>query len=85
MSQKAYLGTTIVDGKHLFQFTNPPPNQEKQGSAPYSENTYYTNDTAHIERMKSMLNDIWKNASAPSTITLESILRPTALRVILQI
>jgi sugar-specific transcriptional regulator TrmB len=70
----SYWGTTIVDGKHLFQF-KAPRDKEKLELTPYFENTFYTNDFAYVERMKATLNDIWKTARAPSAVTLESILR----------
>jgi len=68
-----YLGATMIDGKHLFQFTNPII-----GEPPSSENVSYTNDSEYVGRMKSMLNDTWDNASAPSAVTLETILRPVS-------
>jgi sugar-specific transcriptional regulator TrmB len=70
---RSALGTTIIDGKHLFQFTNPT-DQENPDITPYSKNIYYTDNQEYMERIKGMLNDIWKTASAPSAITLESIL-----------
>ena len=68
-----YLGTTIVDGKHLFQFKNPPPEEEKLRAIPYFKNTFYTNDLEYVEKTKTMLNSIWKNAQPPSVITLDAI------------
>jgi sugar-specific transcriptional regulator TrmB len=72
----SYLGTTIVDRKHLFQFKEPPK-QEKPETIVYFENTFYTNDFAYVEKTKSMLNDIWKNAYKPSAVPLGSILKHT--------
>jgi len=71
-----YLGTTIIDGQHLFQFKNPPPDEEALRSISYFENTFYTNDSEYVTKTKNMLNDIWKNAQVPSAITLESINGP---------
>lgn len=68
-----YLGTTIIDGKHLFQFKNPPP--EKPETMERFENMFYTNDRDYVEKTKNMLNNIWKNAYVPSTITLSAITR----------
>ena len=70
-----YLGTTIIDGKHLFQFENPPMEQEKLETTECFENVFYTNDLEYAEKMQNMLNSIWKNAYAPSAITLEAITR----------
>jgi sugar-specific transcriptional regulator TrmB len=69
-----YLGTTIVDGQHLFQFKTSPPEKEKREAMPCFENTFYTNDSEYVEKTRIMLDDIWKSAPAPSTVTLESIL-----------
>lgn len=70
---RSALGTTIIDGKDLFQFTNLP-DQENLEIAPRSENIYYTSDQKYVERMKSILNNIWKTASSPSAMTLDSVL-----------
>ena len=71
-----YLGTTIVDGKHLFQFKMRSPDQEKVESTPHFENTFYTNELEYVEKTRNTLNDIWKNSRAPSSATLESIAVP---------
>jgi len=71
-----YLGTTIVDGKHLFQFKTRSPDQEKLESTPHFENTFYTNDLEYVEKTRNTLADVWKNACTPSSVTLESILVP---------
>jgi sugar-specific transcriptional regulator TrmB len=73
---RSALGTTIIDGKHLFQFTNPT-DQMNPDMTPYSENIYYTDNQEYTERIKGMLNDVWETASIPSAATLESILRPS--------
>jgi hypothetical protein len=75
---KSALGTTIIDGKHLFQFTNTPPEQQQPEETSYFENAFYTNDSARVDRMEGMLDDIWKSASVPSASTLESILKPSS-------
>jgi sugar-specific transcriptional regulator TrmB len=74
-----YLHTTMVDGKHLFQFKTPPQERQKLEQTPHFESTFYTNDPEYIEKTKPMLNDIWKNARAPSTETLEALLGPGRL------
>jgi sugar-specific transcriptional regulator TrmB len=68
-----YLETTIVDGKHLFQFKELPPEQAMLALSACFENAFYSNDTAYVQRAEKMFNDIWKNANPPSAITLESI------------
>ena len=71
-----YLETTIVDGKHLFQFKNRLESEEEPQTMPYFENVFYTNDLEYVEKTKNMLNAVWKNARPPSSVTLESIIGP---------
>lgn len=71
-----YMVTTIIDGRHLFQFKTPPTAQETLDSIPNFENTLYTNEVEYVEKMKTTLNDIWKNARTPSAVTLEAIIGP---------
>jgi sugar-specific transcriptional regulator TrmB len=68
-----YVPTTIIDGKHLFQFKNPNPKKKPPDSSPHFEGTLYTNDPEYVQKMKTMLNEIWKNANPPSTDNLKSI------------
>jgi len=75
------LETTVIDEKHLFQFKNQPQKEKKLGGWPYFENVFYTNDLEYVEKTKKMLNVFWQNARAPPTVTLESILRPSPLKV----
>ena len=72
-----YLGTTIIDGKQLFQFKSPPSDREKPETISYFENTFHTNDHEYVERTKNMLNNIWKTAYVPSAVTLEAITKIT--------
>jgi len=69
-----YVVTTIVDGKHLFQFKTPPTRPETLDTIPNLENISYTNELEYVEKMKTTLNDIWKNASPPSAVSLEAII-----------
>lgn len=71
-----YLGTTVIDGQHLFQFKNPPPEEESLLLMSYFENIFYTNDLAYVEKTKNMLDAIWNSSFSPSAITLDSILKP---------
>ena len=68
-----YVPTTIIDGKHLFQFKKPNPKNKPPDSSPHFESTLYTNDPEYVQKMKTMLNEIWKNANPPSTDNLKSI------------
>ena len=69
-------------GRPLFQFKTPPPEEEKLRSIPYFENTFYTDDSEYVTKTENMLNDIWRNASAPSPITVESVTTPSATATI---
>jgi len=71
-----YLGTTIVDGIHLFQFNNDFPSMDEKETKQNFKGTFYTNKFEDIEKTKTMFNDIWKNAIAPSPMTLKNIVRP---------
>jgi sugar-specific transcriptional regulator TrmB len=71
-----YLETTIVDGKHLFQFEEQPADEETPHATPCFKNVFYTTDLEYVQKSKNMLNALWKNARPPSSITLQSILKP---------
>jgi sugar-specific transcriptional regulator TrmB len=71
-----YLGTTIVDGKSLFQFKMRSPDKKNLESIPNFEYTFFTNDLEYVEKSRNAFNDIWKNALPPSSATLESVLVP---------
>jgi hypothetical protein len=73
-----HLETTIVDKKHLFQLAEHFEELEKRDLVIYFGKTFYRTDLPYVERMACMLNSIWKSASAPSPITLDSIIRPTS-------
>jgi sugar-specific transcriptional regulator TrmB len=69
----SYLQTTIVDGKNLFQSKS---SEEKPQSPLHFENAFYTNDEEYVKKMRTMLNNIWKNARTPSAVTVESLTTP---------
>ena len=72
-----YLGTIIVDDRHLFQFKNPTINKDTTQSIANFENTFYTDDPDPIEKTENMLNEIWNNASStPFTSIKELIQQP---------
>jgi sugar-specific transcriptional regulator TrmB len=70
------LKTTIIDGIHLFQFNGLASKQEPTLEGSKSEYAFYTSDSELITKTKSVLNDSWRNALVPSSVTLESILNP---------
>lgn len=76
-----HLETTIVDGKYLFQPAGSFEESKKQDVAAYFGKTFYRGDLPYVERVTCMLNSIWRSASAPSPITLDSIVKPTSAEV----
>ena len=64
----------------MFQFKNPLPEQPEDVS-PHFENMVYATDYEYLKNTKNVLNDLWKNARAPSSSTLQSIVNPPKLAV----
>ena len=73
---ESWLKTTVIDGIQLFQFRNPALKQETTVEDPKSEYAFYTSDSELIAKTKTVLNDAWKTALPPSSVTLESIIHP---------
>jgi HTH-type transcriptional regulator, sugar sensing transcriptional regulator len=72
-----YLNTTVVDGKHVFQFRNSrSTSQEKEESSSHFENMFYSDDYEYLDKTNKLLGNIWINAPALSPVTLENILAP---------
>jgi sugar-specific transcriptional regulator TrmB len=67
-----FLETTIVDGKHLFQF-NKSRLSEGLLSTENINHTFYTNNGEYVRKTKSMLEYIWKNSTSPSITPIVSI------------
>lgn len=76
----SFLKTTIVDGKYLFQFGKlrdyrwTPKVPEKSEGLPSFEEIAYSDNSTYVAKMKALLDDIWKNSTAPSKVTIDSIL-----------
>jgi sugar-specific transcriptional regulator TrmB len=68
-----YLPTTIIDGKHLFQFKTPTQENKPVDLSKQFSNSLYSNDPEYVKKAKNMLNEHWKNARQPSTENLKSI------------
>jgi sugar-specific transcriptional regulator TrmB len=71
-----YIETTVVDKKHVFQFNPTLRDQESPETTQHFENTFYNSDREHVKRITLMLNSIWKGASTPSNVTLDSASMP---------
>jgi sugar-specific transcriptional regulator TrmB len=65
--------TTIIDGKHLFQFKTSPQRKGILDSLPDFKKVFYTNNLGYVQKTKAMLDEQWKNASEPSAENLESL------------
>jgi sugar-specific transcriptional regulator TrmB len=70
------MGTTIIDGKHLFQFKKPLTTKEEQKLASPFKTQFYTDDLEYINKVKATLDYLWRNARAPSAIMLAPIIQP---------
>jgi sugar-specific transcriptional regulator TrmB len=60
----SHVDTTLVDGKHLFQFKSPFSEQDNK-KMEYFQNTLYVNDPKYVEKTAAMIQDIWQKAYAP--------------------
>ena len=65
----SYLGTTIIDGKHLFQFKASPSDKNELDYTLSFKDAFYTTDSQYVEKTKKMLKDIWKRACNPVKAT----------------
>jgi sugar-specific transcriptional regulator TrmB len=74
----SYLETTIVDEKHLFQFKEPYPIEEKHSKETRFRDTFYTEDLEQVEKMSNIINEIWKDAQ-PSSSALPESMKPYGL------
>jgi sugar-specific transcriptional regulator TrmB len=68
-----YQLSTIIDGKELFQFMKPRLETQSLDSLLHFENTFYTNNRQYVQKMETMINEIWNNSSAPSPDNLRSL------------
>ncbi len=61
------LDTVIVDGKRLFQ------SQDSSSRKPVLASHFYTDNLEYVKKTKSVLDELWRNAQAPSVSTAKSI------------
>jgi hypothetical protein len=75
-----YVGTTIIDGQHLFQFKTLSSRKQTLQLPSYFENTFYTNDSEYVKKTENMFSSIWNNAQIPSLTPLKEVIEePRAL------
>jgi hypothetical protein len=77
-----YLRTTLIDGKHLFQFKTPQHDMEQMDPNAYFDNAIYTNDTEHVEKTRIMLLDIWNRAHPLFVEKIETAFGPPVISFI---
>ncbi|MEJ2272772.1 MAG: hypothetical protein P8X91_09945, partial [Candidatus Bathyarchaeota archaeon] len=68
------LETIIIDEKHIFQFNLSKSVNEDIKSKVYLKNTFYSNDSDFVLKMKIMLENLWINSPPLSKISLDSLL-----------
>jgi hypothetical protein len=70
---------TLIDQKHLFQFTDPSADKETgEHNSNQIRNFSYTDNSYLVQKTKKRLDELWSNSQAPSFMTLESILNFSA-------
>ena len=73
---ESQIGTTIVDGKHLFQFKTPLTFQEDPDFDGSFKPEFYSDNLEYVDRVKCLIDNLWRKARAPSPITLKSTIEP---------
>ena len=68
----------LVDGTHLFQFRNPESLRVKTEVVSPFESSFFTGDCEYLEKTKSILNSVWKNAHQFPAARLEASLKASA-------
>jgi sugar-specific transcriptional regulator TrmB len=71
-----YLGTTIVDRKHLFQLKESSSDEDSLGNIFSFENAFYTTDSAFVEKTKNMFEDLWRRSYNFSKARVNPIIMP---------
>ncbi len=59
---EGHMRLTLVDGNHLFRFAR--------------DFTYLVQDPDYINKLKTAIDETWRNAQPPSSVTIESIINP---------
>jgi HTH-type transcriptional regulator, sugar sensing transcriptional regulator len=72
-----YVGTTIIDGQHLFQFKTSKSGKEILKPFSLFEDTFYTDDSEYVEKTENILNELWEKAQPPSFIEVGEIIQRT--------
>jgi sugar-specific transcriptional regulator TrmB len=73
-----YLGTTIVDDKHLFQLKASLSNQDGYEDVFSFKNAFYSTDSAFVKKTKNMLEDTWTKALSLSKTKVDPLIRSYA-------
>ena len=59
---EGHMRLTLVDGNHLFRFAQ--------------DFTYLVQDLDYINKLKIAIDETWRNAQPPSSVTIETIINP---------
>jgi sugar-specific transcriptional regulator TrmB len=74
------LGTTIIDGKHLFQFRSLAIDQDLSKQLLLG-NAYYTNDLEYVSKIKMQMENIWRSSPEPSYVPWKFSFGPPSKRI----
>ncbi len=76
------MGTTIVDGRNLFQIKYLTIKDTAYSSGKVCfENVFFSNNKDNIKKAKTLLDDLWNNSKSPSPVTLEALNQTSTLPV----
>lgn len=59
---EGHMQMTLVDGTHLFRFVK--------------DYIYLVDDANYVDKLRTAIDETWKNAQPPSAVTLESVISP---------
>ena len=71
----SYLGTAIIDSKHLFQLKPSSSDQASSVNEFSFKNAFYTTDLEYVKKTKNMLENVWDNAYTSSVAILPPLFR----------
>jgi sugar-specific transcriptional regulator TrmB len=71
----SYLGTAIIDSKHLFQLKSSSSDQAGSVNEFSFKNTFYTTDLEYVKKTKNMLENVWDKAYTSSVAILNPLFR----------
>lgn len=76
-----YLNLMIIDDKVLFMFKSPQLDEVSSDSFFSLPDTFYTNDSKYVERVREMLVDTWKRGTEISKISSQAGMETPRVKV----